>query len=374
MACFYIHIPFCRKACEYCNFHFSTSLKKRPELIGAIQLEIIDKKKYLPHTDFETIYFGGGTPSLVYVSEIESLLNEIFKNYSVSENPEITIEANPDDLSPSKLKAYKSLGINRLSIGIQSFNDQDLLYLGRTHTSETAENCIRVVQKAGFENITIDLIYGIPGSSDKSWKKNLEKTAAFGLPHFSAYALTVEPKTILNYKIKNGLVKAVDDDLIHDQFFQLVDFAGKNGYEHYEISNFARKGFRSRHNSSYWEGIPYVGTGPSAHSFNTVSRQWNTAINTDYIRKINSGVIYYEKEILTEKDRLNEFLMLSLRTSRGLNIEKLNKIACETEFRRIESLISQNVENGNMLKSENIVRLTPRGMIFSDAIISGMFT
>ena len=373
MAGFYIHIPFCRKACSYCNFHFSTSIRKKDELIKAIQKEISLKKNYLPEAVFDTIYLGGGTPSLLGLSEIEDIIDTVYKNYSVSAKPEISLEANPDDLNIEKIKGYKSLGINRLSIGIQSFDDEDLGYLGRIHTAAEALNCILSAQQNGFENISIDLIYGIPGSNPQRWERNLVRLVSLCLPHFSAYALTVEPRTPLNYLIGKGRKTAVDDELINEQFFQLVEFADKNNFEHYEISNFAKPGMKSRHNSAYWEGIPYLGVGPSAHSYDLLSRQWNTSINQLYMDKINANEVYFEKESLTEKDRINEFLMLSLRTKEGLDLEKLKALTNETVYQRMEVILNENLKTGLVIKAGNRIILTARGMLFSDSLIASLF-
>ena len=318
MAGIYIHIPFCKKACIYCNFHFTTSLKNKQALLEALLLEIEIKKHYAGGESIETIYFGGGTPSILNQNEIDQILKTIYKNFTLIDNPEITLEANPENLSIEYLTKIKDSGINRLSIGIQSFHDKDLKYLGRIHSGIQARDCVENAQKLGFENITVDLIYGIPRLTKKKWLENLDIIAELDIPHFSAYCLTVEDKTILFNQIIKNIKTQPSETQARQHFFDLCDFVGNHNYEHYEISNFARQGFISKHNSAYWHGKKYIGIGPSAHSFDGISRQWNSAVNNDYISKIKNNEICFTREDLKKEDMINEKIMLALRTSKGL--------------------------------------------------------
>ena len=326
MAGIYIHIPFCRQACHYCDFHFSTSLKNRDELVQALHQEIRLRYAYLHNDIVETIYFGGGTPSLLSAIEISQLINTIDKNFQVNSNAEITLEANPDDLDINKLIALKQTPVNRLSIGLQSFFDEDLKWMNRAHSAAEADVCIKTAQDAGFHNLTVDLIYGYPLLTDEKWEYNLQKVFDAGVPHVSAYAMTVEPRTALASVISRGLQPAIDDSQSAGQFVYLMNEMAANRFEHYEISNFCQPGHYSRHNSSYWQGVNYLGIGPSAHSFNGDTRQWNIANNNMYIRSISGGIIPFESEVLSNTDQLNEYVMTSLRTIGGLDLQKLHTI------------------------------------------------
>ncbi|MGZ3778885.1 MAG: radical SAM family heme chaperone HemW, partial [Mucilaginibacter sp.] len=327
MAGIYLHIPFCKKACHYCDFHFSTSLTYRDELIGALLHEIKLQKTYLDSENIETIYFGGGTPSLLSGEEINTIIDTITTIHTVTAGAEITLEANPDDLDTEKLKALRQTPVNRFSIGIQSFFDDDLAWMNRAHRSNEAESSIKRAQDAGFDNITVDLIYGYPLLTDQKWKTNLDKVFDLQVPHVSAYSMTVEPRTALAAFIKKKNQPPMNEEQSAEQFMQLMDAMISHGFEHYEISNFCKPGHYSRHNTNYWKGVKYLGIGPSAHSYNGETRQWNIANNAKYIQSLTTGIIPAEKEILSESNRLNEYIMTSLRTIWGLEINKLNTIA-----------------------------------------------
>jgi len=314
MAGIYIHIPFCKQACYYCDFHFSTSLKYKDELIQALIKEIKLQKDYLAGETVETVYFGGGTPSVLNADEINILLNTITNLHTVSANAEITLEANPDDLSKEKLQALRQTSLNRLSIGIQSFFDEDLAWMNRAHRANEAESSVKRAQDTGFENITADLIYGYPLLTDQKWKYNLDKIFALDIPHVSSYSMTVEPRTALASFIKTKKQQPMDEQQSAEQFILLMDAMQAHGFEHYEISNFCKPGNYSRHNSNYWKGVKYLGLGPSAHSYNGETRQWNVANNAKYIVALEKSEIPAETETLSEANRLNEYIMTSLRT------------------------------------------------------------
>ena len=313
MAGIYIHIPFCKQACFYCDFHFSTSLKRKDELLSAIQTELVLRKHELENQSIESIYFGGGTPSILSIEEITAILDAVYKNYQVVTSPEITLEANPDDLSEDKIRALSKTPINRLSIGIQSFFEDDLTFMNRAHTAEESKKCLENAKKY-FNNITIDLIYGVPNMDNQKWLKNLQTAFEFGIPHISSYALTVEEKTALHSFIQKGIVKPMDEELALEHFNILVTETQKQGFVHYEISNFGKPNYFSKHNTSYWLGTDYMGVGPSAHSFNNVQRSWNISNNAKYIQAIQQHKLPNEVEILTINDRFNEYIMTKLHT------------------------------------------------------------
>jgi len=371
MAGIYLHIPFCRSACAYCNFHFSTSLKFKNELLNAMHKELILRIDYLNAEKVDSIYFGGGTPSILNVEEIESFLNHIRSLTDVAHHAEITLEANPEDLAISYLTGLKSIGINRLSIGVQSFFAEDLQTLGRKHSEGQAYQCIEMVKNTGFDNYSIDLIYGIPNSN--YWSENLNLICKIGIPHFSAYALTLEPKTIYHWQVKNKKATMPNDNELNLQYMELCQFAKKNSFEHYEISNFCKSGYQAVHNSNYWNGSKYLGIGPSAHSYNQISRQWNTIVNSDYINKINHDELYFELEKLSEKDLLNEYIMTSLRTSRGIELSKLKALTSEKHFNFIKNQIIKLESDGLLISNNNHFRLSEKGMFYSDGIISNLF-
>jgi oxygen-independent coproporphyrinogen-3 oxidase len=372
MAGIYIHIPFCKQACHYCDFHFSTSLKYKDELLQALIKEIKLQKDYLAGETIETIYFGGGTPSLLSESEVALIINTITGIHTVATDAEITLEANPDDLDKTKLQLLRHTPINRFSIGLQSFFDDDLQWMNRVHRAAEAEASVKRAQDMGFENLTVDLIYGYPLLTDQKWKFNLDKVFELGVPHISAYSMTVEPQTALASFIRKKKQPAMNDEQSATQFVYMTDAMLLNGFEHYEISNFCKPGFYSRHNSNYWKGIKYLGIGPSAHSYNGEVRQWNIANNTKYIEAIITDKLPAELEVLTEADRLNEYIMTSLRTSWGLDLDKLNTIAAASADQLL--IAADKYFNKEWItKNNNIIYLTQKGKLYADHIASELF-
>ena len=373
MAGIYIHIPFCRQACLYCNFHFSTSLRLKNDLINALLKEITLCTVYNNDKSVETIYFGGGTPSLLQAETLNSILDALHQKFYIVADAEITLEANPDDISAPQLAAWKSMGINRLSIGVQSFFEEDLKWMNRAHTAEQSFNSIMLAQQAGFNNLTIDLIYGSPGLSDEKWQQNVKRAVDFKIHHLSCYALTVEPKTALHSLIAKNKMQDTDPEQQARQFMQLMSWLEDAGYEHYEISNFSIPGKRSRHNTSYWLGKPYYGFGPSAHSFNGAdTRSWNIANNALYVQSLSENIIPAEKECLTKVQRLNEYIMTSLRTCEGTDLGYIQNIFGEQYVQRIRSS-AQPYFNEKMIIENNALKLTQSGKLFADGIAADLF-
>ncbi|HEX2901630.1 MAG TPA: radical SAM family heme chaperone HemW [Bacteroidia bacterium] len=375
MAGIYLHIPFCHKACSYCDFHFSTNLKKVDEMALAIVREAHLRKGYFTgRPTVETIYFGGGTPSLMPAAHLGKILDALRETFPVSQNPEITLEGNPDDLDNAKLKELQTMGVNRLSIGVQSFSDRDLLLLNRNHTAQQADRCIKAAQDLGIENITLDLIYGIPGSGMQQWQANVEQAVALQVPHVSAYALTVEEKTLLHHQIEKGMVTAEPDATHEAQYFHLIDRLADAGIAQYELSNFAKPGHRSRHNGAYWKGIPYLGLGPSAHSFEGGVRSSNVANNSAYLRALDEGrLAIASQETLSERDQLNEYLMTQLRIVEGLDLRLLKEKWGFDLFYREEEAVAEWVDENLIRLEDNHLRLTRHGFMVSDAIIRELF-
>jgi oxygen-independent coproporphyrinogen III oxidase len=373
MAGIYIHIPFCRKACHYCNFHFSTSLQQKDDFFSALLHEITLQKAYLEEQEINTLYFGGGTPSLMSIAELEQLMDALNRHFTIHPNAEITFETNPDDISAEKLSAFKKNGINRLSIGIQSFRDEDLRWMNRAHDARQTLEAVSLAQESGFDNITIDLIYGVPGMDDAAWKKNIQTAIGLGIPHLSCYALTVEPGTALEKMIGQHKKEPADAALAATHFDILVTAATTAGFEQYEISNFAQPGYRSRHNTAYWKGIHYLGLGPSAHSFNGVSRQWNMANNMKYIRSLSKGIIPFELEILTATQRLNEYIMTSLRTIEGMDLLLIEKEFGTAAADRILAQAQAYILRGTMAYHAPVLSLTREGRFFADGIAADLF-
>lgn len=372
MSGIYIHIPFCKQACYYCDFHFSTSLKKKDQLISALAKELRLRKDEFKNTTVETIYFGGGTPSLLSIEELQFLIDTVHENYSIATSPEITLEANPDDLFEEKIIELSQSPINRLSIGIQSFYEKDLKLMNRAHNSEEAKKCLEIATQY-FDNISLDLIYGIPNSTSKEWLDNIKTALSFGVPHISSYALTVEPKTALANFINKGIIDDVDDEVAHKQFHQLIEQLEEAGFEHYELSNFAKPGYYSKNNSAYWLGKPYIGIGPSAHSFNGDQRAWNVKNNSIYIKKIEENVLPLEIETLTKNDKYNEFVMTGLRTIWGVSLSKIedkfglhykNFLIKEAQFYINEQLLY--IEKDSL-------KATKKGKFLTDGIASELF-
>ena len=368
----YIHIPFCKQACHYCNFHFSTSLKYKDEMVQAILKELDLQKDYLSDKSIETIYFGGGTPSLLDEKDLLLFFEKIYQLFSVTSNAEITLEANPDDLSLEKLKVLKNTPINRLSIGVQSFNEADLQFMNRAHNANEATSCIQNAQSIGFDNLTVDLIYGSPTTSNSQWEKNVQQLFDFDIPHLSCYCLTVEPNTALDNFVKKGKAPAVDEEKSAHQFEMLMQMMEANSYDHYEISNFAKPDMHARHNSNYWFGIPYLGVGPSAHSFNGKSRQWNIANNAFYIKDLKENKLNCEVETLSPDQQYNEYVMTSLRTMWGCDLEKIKSWG-ETTTQYFLNKSEVFIKNKTLQKEGQFFKLTRQGKLLADNISMELF-
>lgn len=372
MAGIYIHIPYCKQKCSYCDFHFSTNLNSKSSLIDQLKNEIKLRKNEID-SPIETLYFGGGTPSLLNEYELKSILDVIHQNYDLSQLKEVTLEANPDDLTAEKLKMLTTTPVNRFSIGIQSFFEEDLRLMNRAHNVLEAENCIKLAQDFGFDNLTIDLIYGSNTTSHEMWHQNLKKAVDLGINHISSYALTVEEKTILNRKIEKGEWKPINDQHQSDQFEYLVNFLEENGFIQYEISNFGKPGYFSQHNSNYWKGIPYLGFGPSAHSFLGEKRAWNIANNTKYIQTLEQNLLPLEIEILSKEDQYNELMMIGLRTIYGIDQNHI-----KTQFN--EKIYTHFVKELAELEKDNLIQhidgkivLKKEAKFFADGIASRLF-
>lgn len=371
MAGLYIHIPFCKKACHYCNFHFSTSLKNRKKIISSMIKEI--EIKSIGYEDLiETIYFGGGTPSLLSIIEIDSLIKAVIDNFKISKKPEITLEANPDDLNISKLKELSNSLINRLSIGIQSFNDQDLKLMNRSHNSFDSINCIDNSLKY-FDNISIDLIYGMPNSNLISWEKNLNLALNWDLNHISAYALTVEPKTALEKYIQKEIILPLDEEFVYDQFNLMYDKLLNLNYINYELSSFAKKGYFSKNNSGYWLGKKYVGIGPSSHSFDGFSRSWNVSNNNLYVSDIQNNKMYHQKEKLTHVDQYNEYIMTGLRTMWGISLSNLQEKFGKKIENHFVKKSKKFIESKLLIIENDLIKTSKKGKFLSDGIASELF-
>ncbi len=369
----YIHIPFCKQACNYCDFHFSTSLNNKDAFLNALKKEIEMQKNYLNGETISTIYFGGGTPSLLSETELMNIFETLNKYFIISKDAEITLEANPDDLSKEKIKQLNATPINRLSIGIQSFYDEDLKLMNRAHNSKEAISAVKEAQDKGFENITIDLIYGIPTLSNTNWKNNLATAFGLDVKHISAYCLTVEPKTVLAHQIKTGEIKNVDEQQSAEQFEIMLEAMNKNNFIQYEISNFCKEGFYSKHNSNYWLKENYLGLGPSAHSYNGHSRQWNVSNNTLYIQSIEKGELNFEKEELTTNQRFNEYVLTSLRTIWGMDLNYIERAFGKDYLTHSLKEAGKYLETKSVLHQENKLILSDKGKLFADKIASDLF-
>jgi len=373
MAGIYLHIPFCKQACHYCDFHFSTSLNRVGGVVAAMKKEIALQSEYLEGKPVKSIYFGGGTPSLLDPKHIDALIDLIHHKYNVTSQAEITIEVNPDDITKDLLRAYKKAGVNRLSIGVQSFLPEVLKLFNRAHGATEAIDCLVMVQDAGFKNYSIDLIYGFNTLSHDNWEWEVNMAIAMEVPHISAYSLTIEPKTAFGNWQSKGKLDLIDDDHAAHQFTLLNELLEKAGYDAYEISNFAKPGFRSKHNSSYWQGKHYVGIGPSAHSFNGVSRQYNIKNNALYMKALEMDELPYEIEILTPENKINERIMTQLRLMEGLDLQALKKdyqydleAKQGDELRRIIKDGLANIASGNLI-------LTSEGKLMADGIAASLF-
>ncbi len=372
MAGIYIHIPFCKQSCNYCDFHFSTSLKHKPDLVKSLVKEIEIRKSDLTST-INTIYFGGGTPSLLEGDDLKRIIDSVYRNYDGASNIELTLECNPDDLTQQKLKELSTSGVNRLSIGVQSFDEEELKFFNRAHNANEAESSIKRSQDVGFENITVDLIYGSPLLTDKLWLENLQKVNDFGVPHLSAYGLTVEPKTKLEHQIKTGQFPVLDDDKMIAQFKVLIQKSKEFGLTQYEVSNFGKEGFYSQHNSNYWKGEEYLGIGPSAHSFIENRRIWNVANNIKYIKALSNNEAYSEEEIIDEKTAFNEYILTRLRTIWGIDMDYILSQFNETIQDHFNKEIAQYLDSLYLHIEKNKITLTQEGIFIADKITSDLF-
>lgn len=372
MAGIYIHIPFCKQACHYCDFHFSTSLKKKEEMLAAIRKELFLRKDELAGEHIETIYFGGGTPSILAVDEINRLIDTVYQQYTVVEQPEITLEANPDDLDAATIQRLAQSKVNRLSIGIQSFGEEDLKMMNRAHNAQEAISCLQEVVKY-FDNISIDLIYGIPNLSNERWIENIQRILDLGIPHISCYALTVEERTALNKLIQKGVIPSPKEEVAHAHFMLLIEKLRANGYIHYELSNFAKPGYYSKNNSAYWLGKKYVGIGPSAHSFDGRYRSWNISNNPLYIKAIEAGELPSEIEELSVVDRYNEYVMTGLRTIWGVDLTRVSNEFGATFHDYLVQESASFIADGLMQQQANILTITDKGKFLSDGIASDLF-
>ncbi|MBX2915398.1 MAG: radical SAM family heme chaperone HemW [Cyclobacteriaceae bacterium] len=373
MAGIYIHIPFCKQACYYCDFHFSVNTGFKSELVKAMTLELALQVNYLNQEPIETIYFGGGTPSLLADSELHSLLNTIHKNHNVISGAEITLEANPDDLSLEKLKALKAAGINRLSIGIQSFNSSILKFLNRAHTAQDAIQCVEDAYRSGINNLSIDLMFGFPGQQETGLHSDLAQAIALNPPHISVYSLTIEDKTVFGKWVAQGKLKPEDETEAANQFEVVMDTLQENGFEQYEISNYAKPGFESRHNRSYWQRKKYLGIGPSAHSFNGETRQFNIRNNQRYVQALADGHIPFERELLTRENKINEYIFTSLRTNAGCSLKVLKQdYNFELNTQGKQTLAQLVASNLVLLKDETLL-LTRAGKLVADQLAVEFF-
>ena len=373
MASIYFHIPFCKKACHYCNFHFSTNLKNKDFLIDSIIKELIMRKNELNNQLVDSVYFGGGSPSILEINDIRKLIENVFLNFHLNEKLEITLEVNPDDIKGDEyLDLYKNIGINRISIGVQSFSNEDLKLINRSHNSSQALNVIEKVRKK-YENFSLDLIYGIPNTDLKGWFKNIDIALSFLPKHISAYSLTIEPGTVLYNWIKKNKVIPLDENIVLDQFNYLTSSLEEKGYNHYEISSFAKPGYYSKHNTSYWKGINYLGLGPSAHSFDGEIRSWNVSNNNQYIKSIEKNTLPIQRENLTKVDKYNEYIMTGLRTIWGVSIQKIKKDFGDNFFSLLEQNVEKHISRKNLFWEKGVLKTSKKGRFLIDGIISDLF-
>jgi oxygen-independent coproporphyrinogen-3 oxidase len=372
MSGIYIHIPFCKQACHYCDFHFSTNLKKKDEMVLALAKEIEMRKNEFQNDIVETVYFGGGTPSILQIADLRFLIDAVYRNYKVVSTPEITVEANPDDLSEVRIIELSKNKVNRLSIGIQSFFEDDLKMMNRAHNVEEAKKCLEIATQY-FNNISIDLIYGVPEMSNEKWLQNIETALSFGVPHISSYALTVEPKTALHSFIQKGIIPPPDDEVAQEHFQILVDKLSENGFIHYELSNLGKENYFSKNNSSYWLGKKYIGIGPSAHSYDGKNRGWNVSNNSLYIKSIQENKLPIEIETLTKTDRYNEYIMTGLRTIWGVSLARIEQEFGKNYLDYLNQQAAKFIEDHLLFVDDNILRTTKKGKFLSDGIASDLF-
>lgn len=373
MAGIYLHIPFCKQACHYCDFHFTTSQRGKPELLDAMLREIEMRKEEMSGQVIDTIYFGGGTPSLLTHTELMRFFDAIYSRFEVNPAAEVTLEANPDDLSKEQLKMFRNTPVNRFSIGIQSFREQDLKAMNRAHTSAQAERCTLDAADTGFENLSVDLIFGLPDLSMEAWMENVKMALALPITHVSCYGLTIEPKTALAWQINKGMVKIPDDELAAAQYQWLLDMAEDSGFPWYEISNFAQPGFESKHNTSYWKGIPYFGIGPSAHSYNGTIRSWNVSSNAVYVKEMQEGRRAAETESLDESGRFHELVLTSLRVRNGLSVTDIRNRYGNDVHRSLLEAAQGYIEQDWLIHRDDRLKLSRQGLLFADKITSDLF-
>ena len=373
MAGIYVHIPFCRKACHYCDFHFSTSLKTKAGVLSGIHLEALQRKKSLAHQEIKTIYFGGGTPSLLNSSELENILKAIYTHYSVSSTPEITLEANPEDITDAVVKNWIKLGINRLSIGVQSFNEDILSWMNRSHNSTQAALSVKIAQDAGISNISIDLIYGVPHRTHADWMNELKSAVDLNTPHISAYCLTIEPETVFGKKAAKGEVLASPNSASSAEFITLVDNLKDAGIHFYEVSNFSKLGFESKHNSNYWNRADYLGLGPGAHSFIDGTRSWNISNNVLYAKGTKTGTLLPQSETLSNIDSYNEYIMTNLRRREGIDPKWITDNYGVTISLNFQDILTRYEGSKDLLISESSIKLTQNGFLLADRIASDLF-
>ena len=369
----YIHIPFCSQACHYCDFHFSTSLKLKKRVISAMKKEIIQQKKYLDNSMIKTIYFGGGTPSLIQSAEIQDIYNTIQHNFILSDDVEFTIEANPEDITESLVASWHQIGINRVSLGVQAFKDKDLRYMNRIHTSRQSFRALELLKKSKIKNLSVDLIYGFPNLSDSTWEESLDIILKFDPQHISCYSMTVEKKTPLFHLIKKGVYSKLNFDQANRQFLIARKKLRNSGYAHYEISNFAKDGHFSLHNTGYWNKTHYLGIGPSAHSFNGQTRQWNINNNLKYSHAIENNLQHYDVEKLSRKNMINEYILTRLRTSSGIKQDLVSCKMTSQEYQKFNKEIEKFIDLGLIQKNHNSLSCTESGMLIADSISSDLF-
>lgn len=370
----YIHIPFCRKACRYCDFFFTVSISYKEEFLKALKQELLIRKEEAGGEQVSTIYFGGGTPSVLSIGELESIVDYIRKNYSLEKDIEFTLEGNPDDLNPDYLRGLAGIGINRLSIGLQSLREVDLKLMRRSHTAAQAMKVIEDAQLAGFTNMNVDFIYGIPGLGLSDWERHLDFICGSGVPHLSAYHLTFEPGTVFDHWRKKGRIQAVEEKESFEQFFMLKEKMEGGGFIHYEISNFGKSGFFSKHNLGYWKQVPYQGFGPSAHSYDRKGRRWNISSLKAYLDGVGKrGDNYYETEELSQRDLYNEYILTSLRTIWGIDLNEIYKRFGEYYVKQTKKSADRFIDGKELILEGDKIKLTGSGMFLSDHIIRTFF-
>ena len=373
MSGIYFHIPFCKQLCHYCAFHKSISLQAKERMLNCLKKELKHRKDYLNEKHINSIYFGGGTPSVYSPKEIQSLINEVALHFTINNNAEITLEANPDDLTPDYLKDLKKSSINRLSIGIQSFHDEDLILMNRRHSGQQAYDAIKRAQTYGFDNISVDQIYGVPGLTYEKWQENLKKVFELNIQHISSYHLMYDSNTVFTHKLKKGILKEVNEDVSLAQYKHLISEAKKHDFTHYEISNFSKTGLESKHNSSYWQQKMYLGLGPSAHSYNKNRREWNISDNLKYMNAIEKGNKYSEYEELSFNDKFNDYVLTSLRTMWGLNLNKVKNEFGESYHKYCLKKADKFIDNNNVRIENNHIILTDKGVFISNDVMSDFF-